>query len=144
MDYCEVKVGNSPWTEAMPVWKAHRVVKQGGISSEYALRYHFYVKEIPDKLSVIVEAPDQLEVTVNSDTVVMGGDDWWLDPSFHVYDIRSLIHEGENVIEMKGILGIGTDIENCILLGDMRVDPVSYTHLQIAAALPMSTASSAT
>lgn len=122
MDYCEVKVGSSSWMESMPVWKAHRVVKQGGITSEYALRYRFYVKEIPDQLSVIVETPDQLEVTVNSRPLVMEGDSWWLDPSFHVYNIRELVHDGENVIEMKGILGIGTDIENCILLGDMRVD----------------------
>ena len=122
IDYCEVKMGSSPWTETLPIWKAHRVVKQGGISSEYTLRYRFRVKELPDKLSVIVETPDQLTVTVNSKAVVMAGDDWWLDPSFHMYDIHGLVHEGENVIEMKGILGIGTDIENCILLGDMRVD----------------------
>jgi hypothetical protein len=122
MDYCEAKVGSCPWTEKLPVWKAHRVVKQGGIGSRYTLRYHFNVAKIPDELKIVVETPDTLEVTVNGSPLKMEGNETWLDPDFHTYNIKDLVKNGINTVEMRGILGIGTDVENCILLGNMALD----------------------
>lgn len=122
LDYCEVRVGSCPWTEKLPVWKAHRVVKQGGIGSHYTLRYQFNVEEIPGDLKIVVETPDTLHVTINGGALDTREGGTWLDPSFHTYDIRGLVGPGVNTIEESGILGIGTDVENCVLLGDMALD----------------------
>lgn len=123
LDYCQVKVGNCEWTERLPVWKVHRIIKQSGVGSCYKMRFCFTVKELVKDIKCMVETPDKLKVSVNGVYLDMNKPHGtYLDPCFALYPIEDFVHEGENVIEIEGMLGIGSDVENCYLFGDFALD----------------------
>lgn len=122
LDYCEVQVENHLWSERLPVFQGFRCVKQSGVGTAYRVRYRFIVEDMPEKLSMLIENPEQTTAFVNGHICPGTDEGWWLDSSWRRFDISALIHEGENVIEFAGLLGVNTDIENCILLGNMAVD----------------------
>ena len=55
VDYGRVKIGDGTWTERLPMWKAYRVVKQGGIGATYTVRYSFRLAEKAPGLSLVME-----------------------------------------------------------------------------------------
>ena len=123
LDFCRVKVGSSDWTDVLPVWKGHRVIKQGGIGSKYSIKYTLHVKEQIKDINCVVETPEKLKVSVNGTVLDLSEPSGtYLDPSFRLYPIAHLLHEGENTIIMEGILGIGTDVENCYLFGEFSLE----------------------
>ncbi len=123
LDYCRTKVGKCDWTALLPVWKAHRIIKQGGIGSRYSIEYTFQVKEAVKELFCVIETPEQLVVYINNIKLDLSATvKTYLDPSFHLYQIGSFIKPGKNTIIMEGVLGIGTDVESCILFGDFALD----------------------
>ncbi|MDY3250960.1 MAG: glycosyl hydrolase [Candidatus Choladocola sp.] len=123
LDYCRVKVGRSDWTETMPVWKAHRIIKQGGVGSSYQIQFRFYVKELVKDIKCMVETPDKLKVSVNGTYLDLEKPvGTYLDPCYALYPIGEMVREGENIITIEGVLGIGSDVENCYLFGDFALD----------------------
>lgn len=122
IDYAEVKVGNTGWSERLPMWKAFRTVKQGGLGSTYTVRYRFTLGEEVPGLKFLVENPERTTVTINGVEFETVGDQWWLDPAMRVFDAEGCFQVGENVIELTARLGVGTDVECVLILGDFTVD----------------------
>lgn len=122
VDYAQVKIGDGPWTECLPMWKAYRVVKQGGIGAAYTVRYSFRLAEKAPGLSLLMENPENLQVRINGEKFETEGDSWWLDPHMRTFAVSHALKVGENVIDFIGRIGVGTEVECCLIVGDLTVD----------------------
>lgn len=88
--------------------------------------YHFNVKEVFDFSSVmaVVERPHLWKVDVNGSEVTPEEDRWWLDRSFGVFRIGTLIRKGENTITLSAHpMKVHAEIEPVYLIGDFSVRP---------------------
>lgn len=124
LDYADIKIGKTGWREHLPVHQIQQVSSQAGIGSRYQLRYSFTVRDIPETLSLVMEMPERTAVTVNGQPVNTADTGWWIDPSFRTLDITALVRQGKNTLEISGIVGVDTELEACMLIGDMAVWPV--------------------
>ncbi len=122
MDYADMKVSKSDWHEHLPIHKAQQMARQGGVGSPYNLRFYFNIQDMPGKLALVMEVPERTTIMINGKLVDTSDAGWWIDPSFKTIDVIDLIETGKNLLEISGIVGVDTEIENCLLIGDMSVE----------------------
>lgn len=87
------------------------------------LRYPFQIEKMPEKLRLVVEAPEDFNITVNGVSgAIRPTDDFWVDIYFKVFELdTSVLKPGENEITLT--TGFRNDInpEAIYLLGDFGV-----------------------
>jgi hypothetical protein len=99
-----------------------------GINTSYTASYHFTVKGRIDVASMkaVVERPWLGKVTVNGNPVSPEEGKWWLDRSFGVFKIDSLVREGDNILAFTvSPMKIHAEVEPVYITGDFSVEPVS-------------------
>jgi alpha-L-rhamnosidase len=121
IDYCEIDVARSGWTKRIPVWQAHRLLGQAGLGTPFVSRFKFRVVESPGTLLLAIEDPARYVVSVNGKALPKKEIGQWWDSSIRLFDIRSRAKEGENVVELAGIVGLDTEFEGLYLLGDFAL-----------------------
>lgn len=122
LDFCDLKIEREDWKEHLPMFKAQQRVSQAGIGSKYLRRSEFYVEQCPRDLFLCLEEPERLNISINGKMVSLTGNNWWVDPSFRVFNITEYVEKGRNVIQAEGVVGIDTELENFVLLGKMSVE----------------------
>lgn len=122
LDYADLKVGNTGWHEHMPMHQVQQMAAQGGVGSEYHLRRYFNIKDKPKKLSLVMETPERAVIMVNGKRIDTRETGSWIDPGFRTMDITGCVQTGSNILEVSGVVGVDTELENCYLTGDMSVD----------------------
>jgi hypothetical protein len=121
LDYCELEVANTGPTQRIPVWQAQRILRQAGVGASFVSRFRFRVVDHSGSLSLAIEDPKRYHVTVNGEPLSnTEGDGWW-DSSIRRFDITALVHQGENLVEMSGTVGLDTEFENIYVLGDFAL-----------------------
>lgn len=103
LDYCRYRIlGETDWSERMPVWKAHREIASLKKCVDVALLYEFEVEEVPKgPVFLVVEVPEMFDIYVNGRRVKYRDMGWWLDISFKKVEITGLLKEGINQVEMR-------------------------------------------
>jgi hypothetical protein len=97
-----------------------------GISSGFKATYHFRINGKFDfsKIKAVVERSNLWAVSVNDNEVKPEDGKWWLDRSFNVFSIGSLIKTGDNTITLKtSPMKVHAEIEPVYILGDFAVKP---------------------
>jgi|WetSurMetagenome_2_1015567.scaffolds.fasta_scaffold01674_4 hypothetical protein len=92
----------------------------------FTATYHFNVKGAFDRsgMRVVVERPELWAVSVNGTTVTPDPGKWWLDRSFGVFGIGSLVRTGDNVISLNvSPMKIHAEIEPVYVIGDFSAVP---------------------
>jgi len=87
-----------------------------------AAEYPFHIGEMPGgAVMAAVELPDKFRVYVNgSETRPTGGH--YKDRAFALYDIKSRLHEGENVLRIETCeYGVLINLESVYIVGDFRL-----------------------
>ena len=129
LDYCRVRIlkpslhGEVIDLGRVPTWKAHRVLKEAGIGTEFELEFEFN-SEISGKgreLFLVIEDPEKYSIEVNGTTVKYRDAGFWVDKSFRKIDIAEYVKEGKNVIKLRGVVDFRTEIESCYIVGDFAV-----------------------
>ena len=77
-------------------------------------------EEIRGKTLLVVERADTYDISVNGVRVSPTGE-YWLDKNFDMIDISGLVRRGLNTIELKGAVGLETEVESIYILGDFAV-----------------------
>ncbi|HIQ05114.1 MAG TPA: hypothetical protein EYH31_05390 [Anaerolineae bacterium] len=122
LDYCHYRLGEDDWSELVPVWKAHRAIRdEGGVGAPFALRFSFDMAETPPgPLMLVVETPERFRITVNGQAVQASGD-YWRDISFRKVDITRVVQAGRNEIVLESEFGAGMELESVYLIGNFAV-----------------------
>ena len=150
IDFCDLNVGNDSAKDLNTYYAADKVFKYYGfkngnpwntsvqykrniidrdtfkVPSGFSATYHFNVKGKFDFSSVkaVVERTNLWTVDVNGTEVKPESSGWWLDRSFSVLNIGSLIRTGDNTITLKtSPMKIHAEIEPVYILGNFSVTP---------------------
>jgi hypothetical protein len=148
MDYCDVEI-NSMITKDLHVYDAADKVfkyfgfKNGnpwntsvqfrtnivdrdtfGTGTGFTATYHFPVNGKFDysAISAVVERPNLWTVSVNGTEIKPQNGKWWLDRSFGVYNIGTVVRKGDNIITLKASpMKLNAEIEPVYILGDFSI-----------------------
>ncbi|MDR1238206.1 MAG: hypothetical protein LBK28_08185, partial [Propionibacteriaceae bacterium] len=124
VDYAEVRIAQSAWTGKLPVWKAYRVLKQGALGERFAVRYRFAITGATGAIKLVIEASERAVALVNGHQLDLTSGEWWIDPAMRVFEAGQFLRPGENVIELRGRLGVEAGVENLVVLGDFSANPL--------------------
>jgi hypothetical protein len=150
IDFCDVEIGNeltkdihafnaadkvfkyygfkngNPWNTSVQ-YKTNIIDRDTfGLNTGFSATYHFTLKGKFDVASMkaVVERTDLWTVSVNGTEVKPEVGKWWLDRSFGVFNISSLIKPGDNAIILKVTpMKIFAEIEPVYIVGDFSVIP---------------------
>jgi hypothetical protein len=168
IDFCDIMVGNETtkdlhvFSAADKVYKYHGF-KNGnpwntsvqykttivdrdtfGVNTGFTASYHFTIKGKFDYSSIkaVVERPHLWTVTINGKDLKPEAGKWWLDRNFSVFNIGTLVKDGENTITLKtSRMKIHAEIEPVYILGDFSVEPVTKGFIVKAPLSKLSTGS---
>ncbi len=97
-----------------------------GVETGFSATYHFKMKGKFDvsALKAVVERTKLWRISVNGTEINPVPGKWWLDRSFGIFEIGSLIREGDNTITLKvSPMNIHAEIEPVYILGNFSVKP---------------------
>jgi hypothetical protein len=152
IDFCDLLLGNESskdihvFTAADKIYKFHgfkngnpwntsvqfktNIVDRDtfGVRSGFTVAYHFTVMGKFDYSSIkaVVERPQLWNVELNGREIKPEEGKWWLDRNFSVFNIGTLVKEGENTITLKvSPMKIHAEVEPVYVLGNFSVEPAA-------------------
>lgn len=99
-----------------------------GVKSGFTASYHFTVKGKFDysSIKVVAERPYLWNVELNGKEIKPEAGKWWLDRNFSIFNIGTLVKEGENTITLKvSPMKIHAEVEPVYILGNFSVEPAT-------------------
>ncbi len=146
IDYCDLKLGDTN-QEDLPVHQAmEKAFQHFGFKgnpwwgtqfksefldrdhfppdSVFEATFHFNLEDSVNtrELQAVVERPRFWHVLVNGIEVAPRPGNWWLDTSFGVYDIGTIVRRGDNRITIKAQpMSVHAEIQPVYILGDFGV-----------------------
>jgi hypothetical protein len=123
--YHGFKNGN-PWNTSVQ-FKTNTVDRDTfGIKTGFTATYHFTIKDKFDvtNMKAVVERINLWTVSLNGAEIKPEDGKWWLDRSFGVFNIGSIVRTGDNIITLKtSPMKIHAEVEPVYILGDFSVAP---------------------
>ena len=121
------RFGYNPWAVAVQ-YRTNILDMAGhfGAGSGFKVAYPFVLAQgfVPDSLQAVVEWPHLYEISVNGTPVTPVRGEWWLDPSFGIFDLTPYLMEGSNQIQLEvAPMNIHAEIEPVFILGDFQIKP---------------------
>jgi len=115
----------NPWDSAVQ-FRDEFITKTFGPDSGFEATYRFTIeRQVPKRLSVVIERPDLYAITCNGKTVSAKRDSWWLDKSFGRIDIADVAKVGQNVVTIKASpFTIFHELEPAYVLGPFTLREV--------------------
>lgn len=115
----------NPWNHSVQ-YKSQIVDRDTFQTGGFRVRYNFKVEgDVSGTgMMICVERPEIFMVQVNGSIVHPLTGEWFLDKSFPVYDINSLVKEGKNTVELQvEPMSVLAEIEPIYVIGDFSVLP---------------------
>lgn len=86
------------------------------------LDYSFNISDIPEKVKLAVEEPENFEILINGKKALSKTDGFWVDSCFKIFDIdTSSLRKGKNTIQLKTSFRADMNLEAIYLLGEFGV-----------------------
>ena len=123
--YFGFKNGN-PWNTSVQYRKNIVDRDTFGLNTGFTATYHFNIKGKFDlsNINAVVERVSLWTVSVNGAELKPEEGKWWLDRSFSVFKIGTLIKHGDNILTLKtSPMKIHAEVEPVYLLGDFSIKP---------------------
>jgi hypothetical protein len=121
--YYGFKNGN-PWNTSVQ-FKRNIIDRDTfGVNTGFSAKYHLKINGKFDvsALQAVVERPNLWQVSVNGHEVKPETGQWWLDRSFGVFNIGSLVRTGDNILTLKASpMSIHAEIEPVYILGNFAL-----------------------
>lgn len=137
VDTCRFRQGPAEWSQLLPVLTVHQRLTQEGYRGPLTLKFGFRVDTLPAHIHLVVEDPNDYQITVNDRPVCYRGLPYWIDRAFLPIDIAPHTRLGENTIELTTQFKAlpearfalsrlfekreGTELEAIYLIGDFAV-----------------------
>jgi len=113
-----------PWNKAIQ-YKRNIVDRDTFTAGGFKAIYHFNIKDTFDfsNIKIVTEQPQIFKVRINGTVVKAAPGEWWLDESFGVFHVGSLIHLGDNTIQLEAYpMSLYAEIAPVYVLGDFAVN----------------------
>jgi len=141
LDYCRFRLNGGSFSEPMPTLKVDGILRRRfGISTRLGyeqqpwhlkksrrgprgplcrleLCYRFHVTDPPGECRLVLEKPEDFNVTVNG-RATEKCDGFWVDEDFSTTDITAFLEAGENIVLLSCDLRDETALEDIYLAGD--------------------------
>jgi hypothetical protein len=168
IDFCDIELGNTvlkelhtfnaadtifkhygfkngnPWNTSVQ-FKRNTVDRDTfGINTGFKVKYYFTVKGKFDMTSIkmVVERQQLWKVSINGTEVKAEEGKWWIDRLFNVFNIGSLVRQGQNTITLTASpMRIHSEVEPVYITGDFSVTPDKKGFIIEAPALAFKTGS---
>jgi hypothetical protein len=152
IDFCDLEVGNetvkdlhvfnaadkvykfhgfkngNPWNTSVQ-YKTNIVDRDTfGMNTGFSASYHFTIRGKFDYSSIkaVVERPYLWRVELNGKEIKPETGKWWLDRNFSIFNIGTLVKDGENTITLKASpMKIHAEVEPVYILGNFSVEPAT-------------------
>jgi len=147
MDYCQVSIENSEWSECKPVIAIQKELLGMERSVDITLKYTLDSKcsfGSDKEMYLVIEEADKYLLEINGKLLQTKAVGWWKDKSFHKINISGMLEKGLNTILLRthfynspetikkiarakvfetemNMLSFDTEIESIYLLGDFTV-----------------------
>ena len=150
IDFCDIEVGNelvkdihtynaadkvykyfgfkngNPWNTSVQ-FRTNIVDRDTfGLNTGFSATYHFSVKGKFDvtTMKAVVERTSLWTVSLNGVVIKPEDGKWWLDRSFSVFNIGTIVKTGDNTITLKtSPMKIHAEVEPVYIVGDFSVKP---------------------
>jgi len=148
LDYCDLQIGKdsfkdiNTWRANWIIWQRHgfkRPAWDNAVQYKRAIldRNHFpkdsgftatyrftIASGVSAVLNLAVETPWLYTITVNGKPVQFNRGSRFLDPNLLSANIRSMVRDGENIVEIKGSpFDVHMELENIYVMGAFTVEP---------------------
>ncbi len=112
----------NPWDSAVQ-FKDELITKTFAADSGFEATYRFTIeRQLPERLSIVIERPDLYEITCNGRNISAEKDSWWLDKVFGRIDIAKAVKVGENAVTIKASpFTIYHELEPAYILGTFKL-----------------------
>ena len=116
-----------------PVIGIHQRLTDKQYTGNLILKYGVEVRDIPVKISLVVEQPELYRISVNGKEINFEGNDYFLNHALRTQDISGTLKQGINEIilslnyvapepaSLDAVKRYGTEIESIYLTGDFAV-----------------------
>ena len=148
LDYCQYRIGQGQWSEAIPVWDAYcRIRTHYGLDTSLhnrdvqpwrirqarrlitaddpiQVRFFFEVKDLAANqapVKLVVESAERYAISVNGHSA-SDIDGTWLDAAFGTVDITANLIEGVNTVVLTTTFAEDWELENSYLIGGFAVE----------------------
>ncbi len=149
LDYCSYKIGDEPWSDIMPVWKAQveirdrfglrRLLCNDGISFwkakelgldrshkkvHLSLRHEFHSEISDTDIALLVETLGIYNIALNGQALRKRKHDecpWMIDPCLRKIDISPNVHKGKNEIVLACHYDGRYEFESIYLVGNFGI-----------------------
>ena len=115
----------NPWDNAVQYKTSILERDTFAVNTGFEAAFHFVMEKGVDTrgLRTVVERPGVFRVVVNGTPVKVSKDAWYLDRSFAVYEIGSLVHPGDNIISVIAApFTIHTELEAVYVVGNFALE----------------------
>ena len=103
VDFCRYKIGNGEFSDLTPtIWLGARlsnIEEETPVTLQYEFTANFEL-EMPKDFVLVMEQPEEFEISVNGNKVSYVDSGWWCDVSFKKIPIGLFVQPGKNIIEM--------------------------------------------
>ena len=152
LDYCDLMIADTAYqgiyyyTAGFKIWKEHGYRDNPWVSSSqfktewvdadnfscstgFTARFPFFVEPGVDvkSMKAVVEQPWRWKVMVSGNEVLPNEGEWWLDEDFGVFDIGSIVQDGENDVTIFVYpMSIYAEIEPVYLIGNFGLESAEW------------------
>jgi len=142
LDMARYRCGTGEWSLFMATVMIQKKLKDDQYNGPLTIEYSFEVADVPGSVALVVEDPQNYEITLNGNEVSTAAptDSFYIDPSFKTLPVSFALQEGSNLAVMtceyraidtstSGLQGqhearAGSEIEAVYIVGDFAVDGI--------------------
>lgn len=117
----------NPWGTAIQ-YKNNIVARDTMTGEGFSATYHFLIEDLPDRatLKAVIERSELYTITLNGESLLNCGDEWWVDPDFRILPIGEHVHLGVNslTISVKP-MKLDAELAPVYIIGDFTLHPAN-------------------
>ncbi len=121
-------MSGNPWNSAVQLHDTlikKKFLPGSGFEATYRFKLadNYFDATKPKPLHIVIERPDLYTISCNGRPLAAVEGRWWLDKSFGLVDITSIVVEGQNAVTIKASpMTVFHELEPAYLLGDFSLD----------------------
>jgi hypothetical protein len=143
LDFASYKINDGEWLKQAEILKVDRQIrekfdlclrggemlqpwfigkKENNSVCKVELEFEFHIEIAPKEISLVMEQPENFDLSINGTKVQKNSTNWWVDSSMKIITFdNSLLVMGRNIVNISCDFTEATNLEALYLIGDFSV-----------------------